>query len=537
MSYELLLGLYFGESSNADLTSPEARRQLHVRTPLEDYMAQTLRQGLDVVLTGNPGDGKSHVAHVLRAAGGLGDTEVHPDLSAGPSAEAIERWLGARRAGRRFLLLGNEGPLLEFLDALQGSPALGAEAAELRGQLRRLLVQQRSELPPEPKRVALVDLADRSVLDAVVIETTLERVSSEEFLPGFSRAGDSSVGRNLLALQHPEVRRRLGRVLCAAGRRRGEHVTFRQLWSAVSFAVTGFKTLSTLRQELSQDAVGLGTTPMDYLTSPRGRGLLLEAVRSFGDPAAVPDPDLDEQLWSTGQPSGGEWFGDELRSEPPATLWAQGQRSEALRALAQLKRAVALLHERGGRLVDGLERGLRLPRDVIDEALRREIVRGLRHLYLSPAEEPGAQRWLLEGVPLWIGFSYGDRPAEERPHVAVRTLDEAEFEVLRPQRAPWLEKVLGPPPDVVWLVHRASGVSLRVDAEMLGALAAASGSSGPMRVPEPAQRFLVRLAGWDEASDELEPREYPCAVLDRPRGKLEVSVRVERAGEAGARYV
>jgi hypothetical protein len=537
LSYELLLGLYFGESSNADLTSPESRRILHVRTPLEDYVGQTLRRGLDVVLTGNPGDGKSHVAHVLRALGDLGDTDVHPDLSAGPSADAIERWLGARRAGRRFLLLGNEGPLIEFLATLEGSTALRDEAAELRGQLRWLLVQKRSDLPPEPRRVSLIDLADRSVLDAGVVETTLERVSSEDFLPGFSRAAESSVGRNLIALQHPESRRRLARVLCAAGRRRGEHVTFRQLWSAVAFAITGAKALATLRQELSQDAVGLGTTPMDYLTNPRGRGLLLEAVRSFGDPAAVPDPDLDEQLWSTGQPSGGEWFGDELHAEPPAALWAQGQRAEALRALAQLKRAVALLHERGGRLIDGIERQLQLPRDVSDEVLRREIVRGLRHLYLSPAEEPGAPRWLLEGVPLWIGFSYADRPAEERPHVAVRALGEADFEVLRPQRAPWLAKVLGPPPDVVWLLHRASGVSLRVDAEMLGVLAAASGSSGPMRVPEPAQRFLVRLAGWDEASDELEPRDYPCAVIDRPRGKLEVSARVERAGEVGARYV
>ncbi|KYF48528.1 hypothetical protein BE04_37710 [Sorangium cellulosum] len=537
MSYELLLGLYFGESSNADLTSSDARRLLHVRTPLEDYVAQTLRRGLDVVLTGNPGDGKSHVAHVLRATGDLEDAEVHPDLSAGPSAVAIERWLGARRAGRRFVLLGNEGPLVEFIAALQGTGPLKAEASELHGQLRRLLVQQRSELPPEPQRVALVDLADRSVLDAAVVEAMLERVSSDEFLPNFSRAVDSSVGRNLVALQTTEVRARLARVLCAAGRRRGEHVTFRQLWSAIAFAVTGAKAVATLKQELSMDAVGLGTTPMDYLTSPRGRGLLLEAARTFGDPAAVPDPDLDEQLWSTGQPSGGEWFGDELHAEPPATLWAQGQRAEALRAFAQTKRAVALLHTRGDRLIHGIERRLRLPRDVSDDALRREIVRGLRHLYVSPMEEAGAPRWLLDGVPLWIGFSYADRPAEERPHVAVRALGEAEFQVLRPQRAPWLEKVLGPPPDLVWLVHRESGVSLRVDAEMLGALAAASGSSGPMPVPEPIQRFLVRLAGWDESSDDLEPREYPCAVLERPRGKLEVSARVERVGEAGARYV
>ena len=67
-------------------------------------------------------------------------------------------------------------------------------------------------------------------------------------------------------------------------------------------------------------------------------------------------------------------------------------------------------------------------------------------------------------------------------------------------------------------------------------LVAASRSSGPMSVPEPAQRFLVRLAGWDESAEELEPRQYPCAVLDRPRGRLEVTARIERTGN-GARYV
>jgi hypothetical protein len=536
MSYELLLGLYFGESSNADLTSPAARRLLHVRTPLEDYVASAVASGLDVVLTGNPGDGKSHVMHVLRDGNTLKDVEVCPDLSAGPSAAAVGRWLAARDGGKRFLLLGNEGPLIEFVAALDGEPRLAAERAELSAQLRRLLVQRVADLPSEPKRVALVDLADRNVLDVGVIESMLARVSSEEFLPTFPRAVESSVGRNLVALQHREVRARLARLLCAAGRRRAEHVTFRQLWAAIAYAITAGKAESTLRQEMSRDDGGLGATLLGNLSNARGGGPLLAAIREFADVASVSDPELDDQLWSTGQPGAGEWYADEFHAEPPALQWASGERNEALLTFGSLKRATAVLHERGSRLVEGAERMLRLPRESSDPVLRRAVVHGLRHLYLSPSEAGEAPDWLLEGIPLWVGFSYSDTPNEDRPHVAVRCIAEADFEVLRPVRAPWLDAVLGPAPDIVWFVHCASGISMPVGPELLGALVAASRSSGPMRVPEPAQRFLVRLAGWDESAEELEPRQYPCAVLDRPRGRLEVTARIERTGH-GARYV
>ena len=65
MSYELLVSLYYGEGSNADLTSARSRRLLHVAAPLEARVASVVREGLDVVLTGNPGDGKSHIARTL----------------------------------------------------------------------------------------------------------------------------------------------------------------------------------------------------------------------------------------------------------------------------------------------------------------------------------------------------------------------------------------------------------------------------------------------------------------------------------------
>jgi hypothetical protein len=524
MSYTLLTGLYYGEVSNADLAPAQVRERLHVSTELERVVPTLVARGLDVVLTGNPGDGKSHLVRLLLDARQLERASVVPDLSATSTPEVVSVWQAAVREGQPFVLCANEGPLIELLEQATALPALASRARELRRQLGSLVVRRKRDLPPEPREAALVDLADRSVLDPALIERALARVCSQDFLPSLGHLSmESSAGRNLLLLaQSEEARRRLARILSLAGQRSAQHVTFRQLWACIAYGLTGAKAESTLRAELSRDVVGLGTYPLDQLTRNTGRGPLIEAVRTHGDPALVTDPELDEQLWTAGQPSGGEWLLEQPPTESPARLWAAGQRENALTQLAQLKRLVALAHERGAALVQGLVRRAELPSTRDDAGLRSALLGGLRALYLSPPEAGAAPGWLREGLPLWLGFSYREVPPEERPHVAVSSLKEEEFEVLRPVRAPWLGEALGPLPETVWLSHKASGLSLPVTAELMEVLALAAQSAGPLPVPEPVQRFISVLSGWEERRAGTGLAGDRLAILRHPRGPLEV---------------
>lgn len=539
MSYELLTSLYFGEGANADLTSRAARALLHVPTPLEQLVPAALRRGLDVVLTGNPGDGKSHLVRTLQDEGQLGGAEVLLDLSARPTAEVVATWASCRKAGKRFVLCGNEGPLGELIDEGAQVPALRTIGAELREQLRKLVVSERSALPRPSESVMLIDLADRSVLDERLVIAALTKVSSEDFLPNLGELStECSAGRNLLMLQDPEVRARLARMLVLAGRRSGEHVTFRQLWAAIAYAVCAAKAPSTLRVDYSRDQVGLGTTPLDNLANPRASGLLIDAARRFADPSLFADPGLDEALWTNGEPEGGRWLVDMgLHDEPPARRWARGEQQAALRQLQQLKRFVALAHEQGAALVEGLARSAALPSSSGDAELHREVLVGLRRFYVSAADEDAAPAWLIGGLPLWLEFTYEETPTHERPHVAVRALADEDFEIKRPLRAPWLADALGPPPEVAWLQHRASGVSLRVDPELLAALRAATTTAGPLAIPEPIQRFLIRLAGWDEETRARGPQDEDVAIIERPRGALVAAARVRSEQDGAARYV
>jgi hypothetical protein len=98
-------------------------------------------------------------------------------------------------------------------------------------------------------------------------------------------------------------------------------------------------------------------------------------------------------------------------------------------------------------------------------------------------------------------------------------------------RAPWLGRALGPLPDLCWLWHRPSGVSLRIDAELRAGLRRAATLDGPMRPPDVVVRFLARLSGWEEARWAGEGG--GCAALTGPRGEL-YTFDVRPAGEGWA---
>lgn len=536
MSYDLLLSLYYADASNADLTTQAERELLHVRTPIEGRIAAAIRDGFDVVLTGNPGDGKSHLVRTLAERNELLGAEVLLDLSAVPTGEAIARWRACLSVRRRFVMCANEGPLRVFNEVARSDEALSASASELRQQLAHRV--ESGEAPTRPSRTLLINLADRNVLSEPLIADAIARVCRDAFVPDVGVfSAECSAARNMVLLQQDAPRRRFAQLLALAGTRRGEHVTFRRLWQAISLGVTGAKTIAKLREESKNDADGpLGASPIDNLARRAKRGVLVEAVRRFADPALFTDPDLDESLWHTGAPPSGDWLCEEPSGEHPATMWASGRRDEALDQLRRLKRLVALAHERGDDLVRAMVRVTARPSALEPRALLDLSLRGIRRLYVSHGVDANAPEWLRSGLPLWIGFSYEQAPVEERPHVAVVSLPEDEFEIVLPTRPEWLGEALGPLPERAWLRHRRSSTLLRIDPEMLAVLKAAAESSGPLPIPEPVQRFLAQLAGWDELHGERPLGDEVFAVLSRPRGEFEIDGRVRlRAG--GASYV
>lgn len=548
MSYDVLRSLYFGEATNADIVPARVREQLHVKTGLDGYLPRVIAAGRDLILSGNPGDGKSHLVRRLMDQGALADARVELDLSARSYDEVIRDWLAVRAAAKPFVLCANQGPLREFLEALQGASALASTRAELSAQLGRLTASRSEDLPCAPGLVTVIDLADRNLIDQALIERALARILSKQFWPNvpIKIQAQTSAGRNLSLMAEPRARERLARILVLAGRRAAAHFTFRHIWGAISYAMTAGKQESTLKTELYSQGVGLHCLPLGYLTRDdprRARNPLAEAVRRFADPVEVSDPQLDQELWEDGSPRAGRWFDHrgltDLLGEPPATLWREGERGAALERFKQLKRAVTIFHDEGARLLVKLERRLdRACPSAYDAATLKEVAfEGLQRLYLSQARSRAAPHWLKHDLPLWVSNTYLDCPAASRPHVAVDALSADDLEILFPARAPWLsDDVMGAALERAWLSHKPSGISLRLEPNLLARLRAARASEGPVKCPERVQRFLIGVAGWREENAPLPLTRSRYAVLARPRGELIVHGHVSPEHGASATY-
>lgn len=538
--FDVLRGLYFGSAANADITSREERELLHVRTPLDRLIPELLRQGRDLVLTGNPGDGKSHLARALQEAGSLGDGVLELDLSAREPKYVVAEWERARRDERPFILCGNEGPLKSLLPELAQAELLSSRASELSAQLGRLVSPGLGGLPSEPEGVYLVDLADRNVADRELIGRCLERVCTFDFLPRLEglAAQDCSAGLNLTLLASCEVsRERLSIVLEHAAQRRGVHVTFRELWSSIAFSITGGRTTRHLKREARDGTAGLGALPLDQLCRRGAQGSLIHAVRDLADPGAVPVPGLDEELWTQGEPRRGDWHFDGVEVQRPADLWTRGAESEAIEQLRRLKRYVLLAHDAGELILEALQLSDPYqPSTRADGDLLETATKGIGALFLSPGELRSAPQWLADGVPLWVSHTYRQLPRSERPHVACDSLDASEFRVVRPVQVPWLREALGPLLEVAWLEHEESGFSLSLTPEILRHLHVAISADGPVVLPEVVGRFLEQLAGWREVRSPERLGEDHFALLERPRGEVAFHGRITELADGLSTY-
>jgi KaiC/GvpD/RAD55 family RecA-like ATPase len=112
VSIDFLSGLYNRHSCYADRLTLEQLETILVATPVETTLRQWIKGKKDVVLTGNPGDGKTFLLRRLNEeiAKVKGD-QVLDATSEKDYSTIVTRWRKARKAKRPFFLAINHGRL------------------------------------------------------------------------------------------------------------------------------------------------------------------------------------------------------------------------------------------------------------------------------------------------------------------------------------------------------------------------------------------------------------------------------------------
>jgi hypothetical protein len=420
--------LYRSTNSYADRLSQDELDAIHVDLGVDGYLLEEAGNNREIVVTGNPGDGKTHLIERLRSELEAANAEIITDANATSDEETLATWERCRKEGRPFVLAINEWPLfvLQRTAAVRGFTPV----AEALRQVREARFFVDAQIPEPPKdNVVTIDLSLRNLLAPSVVQRVIERLTNERFYEGLAESDPMLFNRQ--ALQQPQAQERLTSVLAVVAHRLG-HVTMRQLVGFIAYLLSAGQSAED-RLVAGQDATGI---PYSNLAFEGGEGELFETVRRVFDPAATTHPIWDAHIWS-GPLESADWLG-----HPPAPILSFPE-SERERAFRATKRRFFFEHSQGGDLL-ALE-----PSDeaefqtILNEGgtgrttLVRDLVLALNRFYEPDFSEQDQDRLLL-----WQSHRYDVRAPSA--FVSLRELGYQQLRIEPLRYAEWVERWLPP---------------------------------------------------------------------------------------------
>jgi hypothetical protein len=419
--------LYRSTNSYADRLSQEELEAIHVDLGVDGYLLEEAAAKKQVIITGNPGDGKTHLIERLRPQLEELGAEVITDANACSDDDTLDIWEQCRKENKPFVLAINEWPLY----VLRRSAKLRsfAPVQEALRQVRSARYFVDAHKPEAPKdNVVTIDLALRNLLAPSVVKRVIEQLTTERFYCDLDEGDPMKANRE--ALLHPQVVERLSRILGVVGLRLG-HVTMRQLVGFIAFLLTGGQAAAD-RLKSGQDATGLAYSNLAF---EGGMGLLFSTVSQVFDPAALTHPTWDESIWR-GETEADSW----LRGAPASVLTLPSDRERGFRAI---KRRFFFEHEAGSDLFNLMPRDEVEFEDLLEKGaagtvgLVRNLVLALNRFYEPDFPEEQRDRLLL-----WQSHRYDVRaPAA---FVSLRDLPHQQLRIEPLRYAEWVEKWLPP---------------------------------------------------------------------------------------------
>lgn len=422
--------LYRNANSYADRLTLEELDWIHVDLGLDDYLLDCAREGRQVVITGNPGDGKTFVIERLRQT--LVSTHnavVITDANACSDADILSSWRSCAANGRPFILAINEWPLFELRRLARTE---GFDPVEEAVRQVRSAVYFGSPPAPPQGHVVVIDLNLRNVLAQRVVVAAVERLTHDRFVSELSDADPAKA--NVARLRTDRVKARLAALLQQASRG-GEHTTMRQLMGFLAYVITGGT--DSAARIMSQ---GDGRFLFANLVFEDGIGPIFDLVSRSFDPAVVTHPDIDEELWR-GTTDPNDWL--DPNDIPPAP--ASCAEEERERCFRMAKRRFYFEHAHGDRLLSFLPSDEADFDRVLSQGLEgdaqlvRELVLAVNRFY-----EPDCSQDDDDRLTLWQSHRYDVRAPTA--FVALYSQPADRISAEGPKLAAWVDAWL--PPDM-----------------------------------------------------------------------------------------
>lgn len=452
---------------------------LHIEMPLEDYLLAQARKGISIVLTGNAGDGKTHLARALqrRLEGDADRFEFAFDATAimtnhNGVSPIIEKWRQALNDGKIMVLAINQFPLYMLRRELKHTLPDVSDAIEQ--QWRARLNVDTLDVSPNDGLLILIDLSLRNPLSRHFARPMLDKMLTSPAIVQYAASNaDPNFSYNFRRLSHSKVKERMfelfERVVSSGGR-----ATIRELWilyARLLFGTSGGFELPGAFQAWYSER----------LFSLDARFPLSEALCSVADPAMVSHPRIDRQLEVPGGTKAGDWF---INGEQPNILQSptvgiggsNEDRDSPRKRFAAIKRRFYFEHKEGGethifKLDDSSHSHF--------HTILRSEENDTEHLYflveaINRCYFPHDFEGKKEKLCLWVGHRLDEQPTKS--FVASECIPHDRLIIRRPVPIGVPKNVLEYVPDHLFLSAKntdgtvSRDLSLRVDAGLFKTL-------------------------------------------------------------------
>lgn len=506
LGVDFIRSLYRGRSGYADKLHDDFLRSIHIETNLDDAVILAIQSGNDVILTGSPGDGKTHLIRVL--AERMNALSVQPvvelDASCLSNEELYQKWRTARENQHPFVLAINAAILFSLAEHYPDFLPI----SDAWKQMASAVVFDETSVQ-SAANVVVFDLSRREVLHRDIVVKAIQKVTADSFYLGcascpnvaFCPAQDCRKYMN-----HPLFQERLC-VLLSRVSLMGEHISLRELLSFLSYLIFAGRSCPKMIQTAGNDQFNIVT-----LIFERGQGQAFEYIRRAFDPASITHPKWDEQLLSATVKE--NWIDDRLI--PVEAIDSVNTEQFDLR-----KRQFFFFNDDGKVLLDICDDDASRFQRFLgqeDRKIIRELIAKLNAFF-------GVKRSSPE-LDMWNGHRFNNSP--RKVLVSAGKLKASQFSVGRPTLLPSMRQGISTILNYVRLQRKdVPSVFLRIDLEMYSLLMETERGVPMLIIENDVTKRIWRFVEQLQKLDDLPDDELEITLLDVDE-KREYIVQIDR---------
>ena len=282
LSFDFISKMYNHRNSYAEVFTIEELKAIHISSIFEDVIKDLIKKKKFILLTGNPGDGKTHLIRVQNDFLIKNDTFIELDINEVPDHSIFLKDLKTALLNNRPAIIAiNEYPLYELLKNMDEDFPYKKEILEAK---EHSIIYGDECKDYGNQKVAVIDLNNRNLLSYNALENAFSKLLNN--ITTCKICGEIEKcfhNQNLNALRHSEIQHRVIKLISLLGNI-GNHAVMRDILGLIAFILTDGKKCTSV-------------TDRYYDLLFKGNNSLFKEIESL-NPSRFSHPIIDDQLWN-----------------------------------------------------------------------------------------------------------------------------------------------------------------------------------------------------------------------------------------------